>query len=177
MSDQPLSRAQLAEQALLWSLIAVEAKAQAETCRAALDEQAREEYERQGSAPTWRFPGVGTVPLSLTTDQVVVDNPVTYLAWMRDRGPHQIETVEQVRPAFDKQFRESVAKYGDPPRDPATGELVPGLRFVPGGRPKGVSVRPADGAKQRMTAMAREALGLPPLPDVQEPATAAWRVT
>lgn len=150
------TRATLAQDALFWSAVADAAKEKAQQARAALDLQARAELERDGTAPTWRIPGVGTVPLALTSDSVDVTDPRAYLAWVRDRYPTEIETVVQVRPAFDKALREAAAKRGAACDDEGT--VIPGLTFRPGGAPRGVSIRPSADAKTTAARTAGEFL-------------------
>lgn len=162
-----MNRAELAHAVLLWEAIAARAGAEAATARAALEADARAELERDGTAPTWRIPGLATVPLGTTKPRVDVVDGDAYMVWLLDRYPDEVQP--SVRPAFDIRLRAEAAKLGDPV-DPRTGELIPGLRFVPGGQAKGVSVRAADGVKERMAAEAGALLGLdPPLgadPDV-----------
>lgn len=155
------TRADLARAVILWEAIAAEAKAQAAANRAVLDEQARTELETNGSAPTWRIPDVGTVPLALTSPAVVVEDEAAYVAWMAERYPTEVHTVQQVRPAFDAQLRTDLAAQGGDPCDLETGEVIPGLRYVPGGRPRGVSVRASAKARDAVRTQARYLLGLP----------------
>lgn len=154
------TRADLAGAVLLWSAIASEAHDQAVAARAELERDARADLEANGAAPTWRIAGMCTVPLATTTAQVVVDDPAAYTRWLEQRYPTKVETLTRPLDAFDVAFRRTLAAGGDPPCDPATGELVPGLRFVAGGEPRGVSVRPEPGVKARMAAQARTLLGL-----------------
>ncbi|GIJ66274.1 hypothetical protein [Virgisporangium ochraceum] len=140
------TRADLAHRALFWAAVAEEAKARATAARTQLDEQAKAEYAATGAASTWRVPGVGTIPLSLTQDAVVVDDEAVYLAHVAEAYPTEIETIRRVRPAFDELLRKSVLQE---PRD------VPGLRIVPGGRPKGISVRATTSAKESAARLAR----------------------
>ncbi|GAA4439679.1 hypothetical protein [Phytohabitans houttuyneae] len=139
------NRAELAQDALFWSAVADAAKEKAQRARAALDSQARAELERDGVAPTWRIPGVGTVPLSLTSDSVDVTDPDAYLAWVAKRHPTEVETTVHVRPAFDKAVREAAAKRGAPCDE--QGEVIPGLTYRSGGAPRGVSIRPSTDAR------------------------------
>ncbi len=146
------TRADLAHRALFWDAVAGEAKTRAGVARKELDAQAKAEFAATGAAPTWRVPGVGTIPLSLTQDTVVVDDEHTYLEWVAEHHPSEVETVRRVRPAFDEVLRKSLAQE---PRD------VPGLRFVPGGQPKGISVRASADAKASAGALAVQFLDAP----------------
>jgi hypothetical protein len=150
------NRAMLAQKVLFWKAVADAAALRAQTARAILDRQARAELERDGVAPTWRIPGLGTVPLSLTTDSVDVVNEAAYVEWTRKRFPTEIETVVRVRPAFDKALREAAAKRKAACDD--QGEVIPGLTFRPGGAPRGVSVRPSADATAAAATAAEEFL-------------------
>jgi hypothetical protein len=149
------SRAKLAEQTVFWDAVAARAAVNAAACRKLLDAAAREEFTRDGIAPTWRIPGVGTVPLALTQDSVTVTDEAAYTAWVADRHPTEVATVTTVRRAFDERLRKAAAKRG------ATcdehGEVIPGLLFVPGGQPKGISVRADNDAKAEAATRAQQA--------------------
>jgi hypothetical protein len=146
------NRATLARDVLFWKAVAEAAALRAHTARAILDGQARAELERDGVAPTWRIPGLGTVPLALTSDSVDVVDEAAYVEWMRRRFPTEVETITRVRPAFDKALREAAAKRKASCDD--QGELIPGLTFRPGGKPRGVSVRPSADATAAAAAQA-----------------------
>lgn len=144
MSD--LNRAQLVERAMFFASLATKAKEAADRIRSELEEQARAELESTGAAPTWRIPGVGTIPLALTQDTVDVVDEAAYRAYVATRYPDEVETVTQVRPAFSKQLREQAAKRGVAVDDEGT--VIPGTVFRPGGEAKGISIRPAAPAKE-----------------------------
>lgn len=157
--DAPTSsptKAELAQQALLYTCLVVEAKTRAEAARAQLDAIARDELARDGAAPTWRIPGVGTVPLAMTQDAVdVVDEPA-YTAWVASRYPTEVETFTRVRPVFDRRLRDEAAQRGAACDD--QGEVIPGLLFRAGGLPRGVSIRPAAAAKTATLQLAAQML-------------------
>jgi hypothetical protein len=147
------TRADLACEALLWTSIAAEAKARADAARKQLEDQARTEWERDGVAPTWKIPGVGTVPLALSQDRIVVADPTTYTTWVARTYPTEVEQTTTIRPAFDEAFRAGLIGRGDPPCLP-DGTVVPGLIYAPGGTPRGVSIRPTGAAKTLFAAEA-----------------------
>lgn len=155
-AEAPVPRAQLAAEAVWWDAVAAEAKTRGAQAREALDAQARAEFTRDGIAPTWRIPDVGTVPLALTANTVRVVDEAAYTAWVADRFPEQVQTTVQVRPAYDKTLREAAAKRGAACDD--QGEAIPGLEFVPGGAPKGISIRASSDAKAAAAALAGAAL-------------------
>ncbi len=76
------SRSDLAHDALLWTAIADEAKARASAVRTELEARAVAESKAEGSAPTWRIPDVGTVPLFLTHPRIDVVDEAAYAGWV-----------------------------------------------------------------------------------------------
>lgn len=142
------NRAQLAGLGLFWDSVAEDAKTRSRAAREELNAAAQQELERDGIAPTWRVPGFGTVPLTLTAPSIEVTDPDAYLTWVAERHPDEIETVRRVRPSFDERIRRSALKRGDPPSTP-DGEAIPGLKFRPGGQPRGVQLRPDAQAKEQ----------------------------
>lgn len=152
----PAPRDQLAAEAVWWDAVADEAQARGAQAREQLEAQARAEFTRDRVAPTWRIEGIGTVPLSLTGDRVDVVDEAAYRAWVAARHPDNIETITQIRPAFDKAVRTAAAKRKA--ACTAEGEAIPGLQFVAGGVPKGIAVRAGDDAKASAAALAGAAL-------------------
>lgn len=152
------SRAQLASEAIWWDAVAAQAKARGAYARTELDEQARAEFTRDGVAPTWRIPDVGTVPLALTAARVDVVDPAAYTEWVAATFPEQVETIvtTRVRPAYDQVVRDAAAARGAACTE--DGEVIPGLAFVPGGAPKGISIRASSDAKESAAALADAAL-------------------
>lgn len=134
------TRADLARDALFWTAVADEAKARADAARAELADQARHEYQQTGAAPTWRIPGIGTVPLYLTNDQVAVVDEAAYVAHVADRHPGEVETIRRVRPAFDEALRKRLLADRAQP-------MPPGLELRVGGAPRGVAIRAGADAK------------------------------
>lgn len=154
----PAPRGQLAAEAVWWDAVAADARARGQLAREQLDAQARHELVRDGVAPTWRIPGVGTVPLALTADRVDVADAAAYTEWVADTFPEQVETVTtiQVRPGYDKAVRDTAVKLGGPYA--ADGQVIPGLVFVPGGQPHGISIRASSDAKESAAVLAEAAL-------------------
>jgi hypothetical protein len=150
----PTGRAALVRDAVWWDCVAEQAKARAQAARQVLAAEASAELERDGIAPTWRIPGLGTVPLGVTSDTVVVDDADAYTKWVADRYPTEVETVAHVRGVFDGHLRRAAAERGDPPCDPKTGKVIPGLRFVAGGQPRGIQIRPDSAAKEALSQVA-----------------------
>jgi hypothetical protein len=123
------------------------------------------EYEAQGMAPTWRLPGY-TVSTSISHDAVVVVDEAAFLRYVRDRHPHQVETIHRPYPAWRGVFLGEVLGRGNPPCD-ADGRVVDGLAWVAGGEFRSVSVLPQPATKSALRAIAqdivagRRPLGLP----------------
>lgn len=130
--------------------------------RRQLKADAAAEYAEQGTAPTWRLPGF-TVSTSITHPTVeVVDEPA-FRRWVEVEYPTEIETIKRVRPAWQAAFLAEVTRRGDPPCD-AGGIVLPGLRYVPGGEFRSVSVLPSADTKSVLRTMAQEiAAGRRPL--------------
>lgn len=152
----PAPRAQLAAEAVWWDAVADEARARSANVREQLDAQARQEFTRDGVAPTWRIPGIGTVPLSLTGDRVDVVDVAAYTEWVIAKHPDNIEITTQIRPAFDKTLRAAAAKRKA--ACTADGEVIPGLLFVAGGAAKGIAIRATDDAKTEAAGLAASVL-------------------
>lgn len=155
MSAPQVDRAALARQGAFWTAVAAAAKTRAEAARHQLDQVAAAEYARDRIAPTWRIPGLGTVPFGTTRAEVVVADAAKYLAWVAERHPTEVES--RVREAFDIRLRRVLADRGEPLCDDE-GTVIPGLRYEPGGMPRGVSIRPDRAAKERFAEAAEELL-------------------
>lgn len=124
--------------------------------RKKLRAEAEVEYRDQGCAPTWRMPGF-TVTSSVTHNGVAVDDQAAFVAYVAEAYPTEVETVTvtRVRPAWQERFLKDVVGRGEPPCD-ADGRVIPGLRFVPGGEFKSVSVTPAPATKDELRFTARQ---------------------
>jgi len=122
--------------------------------RAALTADARSEFDEQGTAPTWRLPGL-TVSTAMTADSVAVVDEAAFTAWVAKAYPTEVETVTAVRPAFRAKLLGDAAGRGDPPCS-ADGEVIPGVEFRPGGEFRAVSVRPSSGLRSQLAAKAKD---------------------
>ena len=134
-----------------------------EELRRTLRADAEAEYIEQGTAPTWRVPGV-TVSTAVTRDRVDVVDEHALIEYVADRCPTEVVTVRQVRPAFLRALIADVSARGvDPPCD-VDGRVVPGLVWRRGGEFRSVSVRPSAELADELTRAAREiAAGRRPL--------------
>lgn len=133
------------QQILLWEQVATRAKARADTVRADLAEAARTEYRDQGAAPSWRLPDLASVTLPLSKPTVQVADPAAWTAWVQANHPTEVETT--VRPGFLPALARSLAPDGEDAVLAGTGEVVPGLRMLPGGVPGALTIRPVAGAR------------------------------
>jgi hypothetical protein len=117
------------------------AKERASQHRATLGAEAAGEYEREGMAPTWRWPELGTVILPISKETPVVADAEALVEWCRERYPSELETYVRIRPAFQDALLRRAQPMGECAMDPATGEVIPGLGVRPGGIPKALTIR------------------------------------
>lgn len=148
-------------QALAWlQQISARAKAEADNLKQQLADEARAEFEEQGTAPTWRFPDVGRVSTAVSRPAVSVSDEEAFTKWVRARYAHECEVVTRVKPAWQADFLERVSASADVACDPDTAEVVPGLTIRRGGTFVGVSVTFEPAAKAVFAAVADKALRL-----------------
>lgn len=152
MSINLPSKSQLIDEAIWFDAIASQAIAKAKSARAKLEEIARAEYEVDGVAPSWRHPNC-TVPLAISTDRYEVGDRQKWMDWVAERYPSEVEEITQVRPNWEKAMLDGFAKQGELACTP-DGEIPPGLVFIPGGTPKGISIRYGKGVKDTLAEMA-----------------------
>ena len=145
--------------AIVWlDLLAAKAKDEAAKLRADLEADARAEYDSGNGVPSWRVPDICTVSGSVSKQSVVVENEAAFLAWVKTRYPDAIRTVESVSSHWRDAFLDRAEVDAETVSDPATGEVVPGVKVRPAGRFLGISVRTSTGAKQVLGAAAHEGL-------------------
>lgn len=151
-----MNRVQRTQRILWYELLAAAATEAAKRERDELASAAATEYTVEGTAPSWRMPSIGAVSSRVTRDSVDVVDPAALVAWVASRYPTEVEST--VRPAFLALLRKTGEPDGDNVVDPSTGEIVPGLRYTPGGRFLGIEFRPASAAREVFGALAVEAL-------------------
>jgi hypothetical protein len=71
---------------------------------------------------------VASMPLVGGEEGPRITDPVKFIAWVKQAHPSAIE--ETVRDGYKKQLMDAMRKAGRPV-DPATGEMVPGVAFLP----------------------------------------------
>lgn len=126
--------------------------------RVALNAEATAEYEREGAAPTWRLPDLGSITLPVSHETPFVQDPAAFVDWCRGRYSTEVETVASVRPNFLAAFLKRAQPAGEIVMDPATGEIIPGLGVRPGGIPKALTIRANPEAEAVFAAIGRREL-------------------
>jgi hypothetical protein len=166
-----MNRADQVRQALIWEAAAKRAYARAAQWKARLAADARAEFEEQGTAPTWRLPDLASVWLPVSHETVHVADPEAFAKWVQATHPGEVETVVQVRPAFQTATVQAARVDGEQVLD-AEGTVIPGLAVKAGGEPLALQMRATDGAKpvlaeaaETVLANVAAALHLPPVPD------------
>ncbi|TDC48847.1 hypothetical protein E1258_27630 [Micromonospora sp. KC207] len=142
-----MNRTERVQEVLRLEGLADAAKKRAAEHRAALDADARAELEREGTAPSWRLPDIGTVALAVSKEAPVVADIEALTKWCLARYPGEVETVHQIRASFQTALLGRVVCDGDVVVDPGTGEVVPGMAVRLGGMPQSLSIRPSRDAR------------------------------
>lgn len=151
-----MNRTEKIEGIIYWESVAAQATARAKLLRASLENEAREEYVREGTAPAWKAPMAGAT-LPLTAAEYRVTDERAFAKWVQANRPEHIQTVTRVYDSFQKVFLADMLTRGDVPCTDQ-GEIVPGVEYVPGGIPKSIQIRPKPGVRQQMEALAEQAL-------------------
>lgn len=147
-----MNRADLAKQVLLYDSLAAAAKDRAASFRHQLTIQARTELETEGTAPTWRLPGVGAVTLPVSQETVYLADAKALHAWVEGEEPSAIETVTttQVAAAYVAELEKRLIVADGMVIDSASGQQVPGYAVRLGGLPMPLSIRPSADARALM---------------------------
>lgn len=106
--------------------------------RKALFARMRDEQQRTGGkafSHNYATKAGVTFTVRDADDKIIVKDPDALLAWVEDNAPSEIETVFQVRPAFQESLLKRVKGTDTGVFDPETGGEVPGLKYVPAGDP------------------------------------------
>lgn len=153
-----MNREQRTKAIVMLDQIAEQASRKSAALRAELADDARGEYQREGNAPTWRFPNVGRVVLPLTKQRVVVEDTTELVTWVAANHPEQVkvETREVVQPSFITWLCEHAQPEGEVAH--LDGEVIPGLKVVAGGRPKELSITPDRATKALLGEVAEQGL-------------------
>lgn len=130
--------------------------------RRKLNADAEKEHADQGVVPSWKAPGI-TVSGSTSNPSVAVVDEPAFLAWVAERYPTEVETIQRVRPAWQGRFLDGVVGRGAPACDPQ-GEEIPGLEWRPGGTFGSISLTATKDTKALIGQIADEiAAGTRPL--------------
>lgn len=147
-----MNRADIIKNLVLLLQVADKVKARIADLRGELETQARAEWEQQGMAPAWTLPGVATCTLGIADPTITVSDEKALVAWMERNHPTEVETIKRPREASVKAIIDAAEVDGDLVHH--GGDVIPGLTAIPGGNPKGITVRPTSGAKQVLGAEA-----------------------
>ncbi|MEU4590072.1 hypothetical protein [Micromonospora aurantiaca (nom. illeg.)] len=141
-----MNRTERVQEILRLEGLADAAKKRAAAARAQLDAEARAELDREGTAPSWRLPDIGTVALAVSKEAPVIADIEALTKWCRERHPGEVETVHQIRASFQTALLQRVLCEGDVVVD-VSGEIVPGMAVRVGGVPQSLSIRPSRDAR------------------------------
>lgn len=148
-------------QGIVWlEQLSKRAVAEAAKLRAQLKDDARAEFEEQGTASTWRIPDIATVSTAVTHESVVVDNLAKLTDWVAARFPTEVVAQPTIRPAFLDQLLERLTQHaGDGVVCLVdTGEVIPGLTARAGGEFKGISISVTSVGREVFGALAEHSL-------------------
>ncbi len=154
-----MNRSDRLQQILRLEALAAAAKTAAADHRAELGAEAAAEFEQHGTAPTWRLSDLGTITLPVSKETAYVADPQAFVDWCTLRYPSEVETIAQLRPAFQAALLARLHLEGSSAVDTATGEEVPGLAVRPGGVPKSLTIRPSAEASAVFAEVGRQDLG------------------
>lgn len=141
-------------------------KAAAAEAEAELKKRARDLFETEESADTWRLP-LGQVITALTHDRVEITDMDALVEWLNTFYSHQVREVhrkEVINPAWLTEqlfpsFRPMDPEENDPRTllmDPRTNEPVPGVCWIKGGGLHQISVKPDADAVRLLRAAAKQ---------------------
>jgi hypothetical protein len=153
-----MNRADRLQQIMRLEALAAAAKSAAADHRAELGAEAAAEFEREGTAPTWRLTDLGTITLPVSKETAYVHDPGALVEWCMSRYPSEVQTIAQLRPAFQAALLARLHIEGSSAVDTATGEEVPGLAVRPGGIAKSLSIRPSPEASAVFAEVGRQML-------------------
>lgn len=156
-----MSRADTVKAILILESFAAEANRLAGVRRAQLGEEALQELNMQGTAPTWRLPDIAQITLPLSKQKIEVADVDQLIVWVQARHPDEVETVSstRVRPEFLTALLGYLVAAGDAVIDPQTGEVVPGVIVRPGGIPGTLRITAERAVKDVAAATAAQMLG------------------
>jgi hypothetical protein len=144
----PLTNADLAKEVARREALAAAYAASAKQLREELDRRARTAYAEQGVGVSWKVPDLGRITLPLSEEAPVISDIEALTKWVRERHPEEIQTVEQVRAAFQTWLLQHVEITTDGDVITPDGEIVPGMAARSGGQPKSLTITVDPGVKR-----------------------------
>lgn len=153
-----MNRTERLQEVLRLEGLAAAAKSRAGEHRAALEDEARAELAREGSAPTWRMGDIGTITLPVSSEQPIISDIAALLAWCKERHPSEVQLIEQVRPSFQGLLLKRAVAAGELVVDGETGEIVPGMSVRHGGEARTLTIRATPDAKYLYAKLGERAL-------------------
>lgn len=135
-----MNRAELAKEVARREALAVAWTDSAKELRADLHRRALAEFEQEGTGVSWTIRDLGKVILPLSTEAPVISDLDALLKWVKERHPEHVETIEQVRAAFQTWLLQNVeiTETGDVVSP--DGEIVPGMAVREGNKPKSLTI-------------------------------------
>jgi hypothetical protein len=156
--QQPMTRAERAEQIAFLEALAEQAKKAAAVHRAAFETGIGDEYRREKAAPTWRVPDFAVISGRVKHAVMRIADPADFLAWMKAHRPDDVEQVERVKPTVQSAILKGCTVNGDGLVVTAGGDEIAGVEFVPGGAFEGIAITFEKSAKEAYAELARNAL-------------------
>src|ERR1700754_1825647 len=132
------TRAELVEQVAYYAAVAAQASKREKEFRERLKAQARDEYVTNGTAATWRMPGLATVSTSTAQGSMEFENPAAVLEFVKEHYPTEIREV--VNTACVRTLLDGARFEGDRWVS-AAGIPLPAVKVTTGGRFIGISFK------------------------------------
>lgn len=149
-----MNRTEKALRAAYLEQVAAAINLEARAMRNDLEEEALAEYQKHGTAVSWRTPDINVVA-AVSKEAVTVSDLPALVEWVKERHPTEVENVPTVRAAWLGGLLSSALPAGDVVCDPETGEVIPGLGVRAGGVFGGIRIVPSAQAKQALAAVAK----------------------
>lgn len=157
-----MNRADLTAGIIRLEQLSMVARDAAGELRKQLASDAEAEWDEHKTAPTWRM-DAATVSLPITHDAIAVNNPDALVGWVATHRPGEVEAVRRVRESYLSWLRGNLIAAADEDgrpvvKHPDTGEVVPGVTWIPGGQPGALSIRANAAAKREYRELAERQL-------------------
>lgn len=170
-----MNRLEATQQVLKLEAAAAHLSERAKEVRLQLDADARQEFEEQGAAPTWRLADLGTWSLPVSKETAYVADEALLLDWLKRFHPTEVERIERIRPAFLSRLLPECSGEDGGVVWMREGALVPGLAMRPGGVPlslrfkaNGDALAMADQVGAKLAGQILDGLGIAPATEAGE---------